>query len=124
MESRIILSPMLSPERLAEVDRQARTAFLIFGSTEDLAKEALFYKALGDPTRLRIIGLLLVSDICLCQLVELLGIPASTVTHHLQVLDRGGIIATKRDGKFSLYSIRAPHREMLRNVLNSLTSDF
>ena len=117
MESHPSLSPMLSPERLAEVERQSQASFFLLGSSDDLAKRALFYKALGDSTRLKIIALLLISELCLCQLVELLQIPTSTMTHHLQVLDRGAIIVAKRSGKFTLYAIREEHRETLLQAL-------
>lgn len=117
MESQQVLSPMLSPEKLAQVQKESRDSFPLLTSPEDLAKKALFYKALGDHTRLKIISLLLVSELCLCQLVELVEIPTSTMTHHLQVLDRGGVIATHRAGKFTLYAIHDHHREALLRAL-------
>lgn len=123
MESPQDLSPMLSPEKLAQVEEQFHQSFTLLNSPDDLAKQALFYKALGDSTRLKIIALLLTSELCLCQLVELTQIPTSTMTHHLQVLNRGGIITTNRVGKFTLYSIRAEHKDTLSQILGQNTKE-
>jgi DNA-binding transcriptional ArsR family regulator len=77
----------------------------ILNQDSDLQQLALFYKALGDETRLKIIGLLLVQDVCLCEIVEALQVPASTVNHHLRILERGGIREGRREGKFTIYSL-------------------
>lgn len=121
MESQPNLSPMLPPDTLAHIQKDAQDAYPILHSPEALAKQALYFKALGDPTRLKIVGLLLLSDICLCQLVEVLDIPTSTMTHHLQVLDRGGLIETHRAGKFTQYAIRESYRASLASALQGTT---
>ncbi len=110
-------SPMLSPAQLAEVKGQYEASFSLLHTPDDLANQAYFYKALGDSTRLKIIGLLLISELCLCQLVELTAVPTSTMTHHLQVLDRGGVIVTNRIGKFTIYTIRESKRAALIHSL-------
>ncbi|MDQ0195393.1 ArsR/SmtB family transcription factor [Paenibacillus wynnii] len=73
---------------------------------EDLVRnKALLFKALGDETRLKIIGILKIQESCLCELVSGLGIPSSTLTHHLQILERGGIIQSRKEKKFTIFSL-------------------
>lgn len=54
-------------------------------------------KALADPVRLRIAGLLAQRELCVCDLEALLGISQSMTSHHLAVLRRAGIVQARRD---------------------------
>ncbi|WP_233096222.1 helix-turn-helix transcriptional regulator [Alicyclobacillus sp. SO9] len=49
--------------------------------------------------------MLLVQNVCLCEIVEGLQIPTSTINHHLKILERGGVIKGRREGKFTVYSL-------------------
>ncbi|CQR48379.1 hypothetical protein BN1058_02747 [Paraliobacillus sp. PM-2] len=62
-----------------------------------------FYKALGDETRLRIIGMLLVDNLCMCEIVAGLDIPTSTISHHLKLLERGNVIRSQKEGRYTVY---------------------
>lgn len=68
-------------------------------------EKAAFFKALGDETRLRIIGMLNIQDLCLCEIVSGLDIPSSTISHHLQVLERGGVIHSRKEGKYTVFAL-------------------
>ena len=59
--------------------------------------EALF-KALADATRLRILGLLLTGEVCVCHIHESLRIPQPKASRHLAYLRRAGLVETRRDG--------------------------
>lgn len=48
----------------------------------------LLFKGFADPTRIRIVNLLVAGELCVCDLVELLGVPQSTVSRHLRYLHR------------------------------------
>ncbi|QSF42449.1 ArsR/SmtB family transcription factor [Paenibacillus tianjinensis] len=88
-----------------DVIKQSLTVLPVLNNEEGLRNKALLLKALGDETRLRIIGILKVQDSCLCELVSGLVIPASTLTHHLQILERGGVIQSRKEKKFTIFSI-------------------
>jgi ArsR family transcriptional regulator, lead/cadmium/zinc/bismuth-responsive transcriptional repressor len=92
-------------EEVEEVVRAAERTYPILTQDEQLEELALFHKALGDETRLKIVGMLLVQDVCLCEIVEGLRIPTSTINHHLKILERGGVIEGRREGKFTVYSL-------------------
>jgi ArsR family transcriptional regulator len=66
--------------------------------------EALF-KALGDATRLRILGLLLTGEVCVCDIHESLKIPQPKASRHLAYLRRAGLVVTRRDGLWIHYRL-------------------
>jgi ArsR family transcriptional regulator len=64
--------------------------------------ETLF-KALADATRLRILGLLLTGEVCVCHIHESLKIPQPKASRHLAYLRRVGLVETRRDGLWVHY---------------------
>jgi ArsR family transcriptional regulator, arsenate/arsenite/antimonite-responsive transcriptional repressor len=70
------------------------------------AMETLF-RALGDTTRLRILGLLLAGEVCVCDIHESLRIPQSKTSRHLAYLRRAGLVAARRDGLWIHYRLGA-----------------
>jgi len=69
-----------------------------------LAMESLF-KALADATRLRILGLLLTGEVCVCDIHESLKIPQSKASRHLAYLRRVGLVDTRREGLWIHYRL-------------------
>ena len=61
-------------------------------------QEAAVFKALGHPTRLRIVKALAGGEKCVCELQSLTGGSLSTVSRHLQVLRTAGVIESRREG--------------------------
>lgn len=85
--------------------------------------ECALFKALADPTRLRIVGLLARRDLCVCDLTEVLSLPQSTVSRHMAILKGAGIVSDTRQGKWVHYSLAAGSPiDELRGFLASLTS--
>jgi len=66
--------------------------------------EALF-KALADSTRLRILGLLLTGEVCVCDIHESLKIPQPKASRHLAYLRRAGLVETRREGLWVHYRL-------------------
>ena len=62
-----------------------------------------FFKALADATRLRILGLLLTGEVCVCHIHESLKIPQPKASRHLAYLRRVGLVDTRRDGLWIHY---------------------
>ena len=82
-------------------------------------KEILrFFKTLSDPTRLRIILLLLGKDLCVCELTFILKMSQSRVSHQLRILRDAGLVEDKRDGKWMIYGIPPAIRDTLRPLLD------
>jgi ArsR family transcriptional regulator len=66
--------------------------------------ESLF-KALADATRLRIVGLLLTGEVCVCDIHESLKIPQPKASRHLAYLRRSGLVETRREGLWIHYRL-------------------
>jgi ArsR family transcriptional regulator len=65
------------------------------------------FKALGDGTRLRVLRLLDEAELHVNELVEILELPQPTVSRHLAVLLRAGLVTRRRDGQWTFYSLNA-----------------
>jgi ArsR family transcriptional regulator, arsenate/arsenite/antimonite-responsive transcriptional repressor len=63
------------------------------------------FKALADSTRLRILGLLLAGEVCVCDIHESLKIPQSKASRHLAYLRKSGLVETRRDGLWVHYRL-------------------
>lgn len=62
-------------------------------------------KAAGDPTRARILKLLELSDLRVSDMVDILGLSQSTVSGHLSLLKRAGLISSRKTGRMAYYSL-------------------
>jgi ArsR family transcriptional regulator len=63
------------------------------------------FRALSDKTRLRILNLLLSGELCVCDLVSVLGIPQPTASRHLAYLRRAGLVTGRKDGVWCYYQL-------------------
>jgi ArsR family transcriptional regulator, arsenate/arsenite/antimonite-responsive transcriptional repressor len=79
------------------------------------------FQALADGTRLRILGLLLSGEVCVCNLHESLGEPQSKVSRHLAYLRRAGLVATRRDGLWVHYRLAEAADPVLAAILQAVT---
>jgi len=77
-----------------------------------LEKQVKIFKALGDPTRLKIVNLLSEKELCVCEIIPATGKSQPTTSSHLKVLYEAGIVKSRRDG-LSVY-----YRLADRKVLN------
>jgi ArsR family transcriptional regulator len=69
-------------------------------------EKARFFKALGDRTRLTIVGCLLKHDHCACDFSEIAGKDQTTISRHLKILLEAGILRYEKDGRYVVYSIK------------------
>jgi len=74
------------------------------------------FKALADSTRLRILGLLLTGEVCVCHIHESLKIPQPKASRHLAYLRRAGLVETRRDGLWVHYRFANPSDPVLKAV--------
>jgi len=64
-----------------------------------------FFKALGDPTRIKVIALLRKKEMCVSDLCTHFEMSQPTISHHLGILKNVGIVKARRDGKLIYYSL-------------------
>lgn len=74
-----------------------------------------FYKVFGDVTRVKILCVLFQSELCVCDLAEVLGMTQSAVSHQLRVLKQAKLVKNRRDGKIVYYSLADAH---IQSILN------
>ena len=77
-------------------------------------------KALGDPTRLKIISLLNIRGCCVCELVPIFGISQPAVSKHLSRLKTSGLVKETRRGMWVFYSLNKERLEQVGMSLNHL----
>jgi len=75
-------------------------------------------KLLSDFSRLRILLLLAGRELCVCQIMGVLGMSQPLVSRNLSLLHKGGFLDARRDGKMIFYMIRKRPRKMQRLLLN------
>ena len=82
----------------------------------------LFFAALADDTRLRLLNLMGETEVCVCYLVEIIGTNQPKISRHLAYLRRAGIVAARRDGIWSHYRIIIPEDEYAANAFRGIQS--
>jgi ArsR family transcriptional regulator len=77
-------------------------------SDEQAVATAEVFKALADPARVRIMNVLATSSepVCVCHLIEPLGLSQPTVSHHLKKLTDAGLLEREQRGKWAHFSLR------------------
>lgn len=77
----------------------------------------LLFRALADPTRLRLLNLIADREICVCYFVEILRTSQPKISRHLAYLRKAGIVAARRDGKWMHYRLAIPRGEVAARIL-------
>jgi ArsR family transcriptional regulator, arsenate/arsenite/antimonite-responsive transcriptional repressor len=80
----------------------------------------LFFQALADRTRLRLINLIGADEVCVCFFVEVIGVPQPKISRHLAYLRRAGLVSTRRDGKWMHYRLTEPKVERAARVFSEV----
>lgn len=68
----------------------------------------LFFAALADKTRLRLINLMSDDELCVCYFAEIIGTNQPKISRHLAYLKRAGLVSARRDGKWMHYRVTPP----------------
>lgn len=76
---------------------------------EELYDLAEFFKVFGDSTRIKIICALFQTEMCVCDLAELLGVTQSAISHQLKTLKVSRLVRFRREGKIVYYSLDDEH---------------
>jgi ArsR family transcriptional regulator, arsenate/arsenite/antimonite-responsive transcriptional repressor len=82
------------------------------------------FKGFADPTRIRILNLLAAGELCVCDIVDLLGLPQPTVSRHLAYLRRSDLVEVSREWKYAHYRLAEPAHAVHRNLINCVRTCF
>ncbi len=113
-------APVLSPRRRQPAGCCAAPAVTTVGS-DRAAELAAVAKALGDPTRLRIVDAVRAAApeaVCQCELIPLFGMSQPALAKHLKVLVEAGVLASARRGTWTYYYTRPEGLEGLTTWLS------
>jgi ArsR family transcriptional regulator len=78
-------------------------------------------RALADPTRLRILGLLTGGEVCVCDIHSALDVPQPTASRHLAYLRKSGLVDTRKEGLWVHYRLAELDDVVLRALVASVT---
>ena len=96
---------------------------MVKGKRKAPSVDAVF-RAFSDRTRLRILALLRRGETCVCDLVDVLGVPQPKVSRHLAYLRKAGLVTVRKDGLWCHYTLAEPRNEFHAKVLECLTCCF
>lgn len=86
----------------------------------DIKKATELFKALGDENRILILQLLSSGEKCACQLLKELQITQPTLSHHMKILCDSSLVVSRKEGKWSYYSISPKGACFAKETLNNL----
>lgn len=76
---------------------------------DDLYDLADFFKVFADSSRIKILYVLMCSEMCVCDIANTLGMSQSAISHQLRILKQQDLVKYRRDGKSVLYSLSDDH---------------
>ena len=76
---------------------------------DDLYDLAELFKVFGDSTRIRILYVLFESEMCVCDIAQLLNMTQSAISHQLRILKQSRLVKSRREGKAVFYALADDH---------------
>ena len=86
-----------------------RRALEMMPAEDQLYDLAELFKVFGDSTRIRILYVLFESEMCVCDIAQLLNLSQSAVSHQLRLLKQSRLVKSRREGKTVFYSLADDH---------------
>ena len=84
----------------------------------------VMFRAFSDRTRLRILHLLRGGELCVCDLVDVLGVPQPKISRHLAYLRRAGSVVARKDGLWCHYRLARPATRSIKSCWNAWRAVF
>lgn len=92
-------------------------------TAEDAERIAHVFKALGDPTRIRLLSLIAAADggeACICDLIDPVGLSQGTVSHHMKLLADAGFVTREQRGKWAYFALTEGALDAAADALRSV----
>jgi len=77
-------------------------------------------RTLSDPTRVRIVAALRNGELCVCELVDALGISQSSLSSHLQICRHAGVVTTRKESRWIYYSLSTRYGPLIERIFSEL----
>ncbi len=117
---RLICSGLVPSKGLNEYVAELRKTATDSVAPSVLERQSNLLKALGDETRLKMLWLLSLREMCVCELTVALCMTQPTVSHHLNILKNVGLLKDRKEGTWTFY--RAASHKVIKQVFAFLNS--
>jgi len=102
---RLIRSGICPGEDVSKYASELRQLVHEIADENTVKTQSRLFKALADTTRLKIMMLLDIREMCVCEIMVALGLTQPTASHHLGILEAVDLIKDRREGKWVFYSL-------------------
>ena len=102
---RLVKSGICPAEDVSNYASQLRQLVHGIADEKTVKTRSRLFKALADATRLKIMMLLDIREMCVCEIMVALGLTQPTASHHLGILESAGLTKDRREGKWVFYSL-------------------
>jgi len=103
--ARLVSSSICPAEDASKYAEELRELADKVANKASAKKESRFFKALADENRIRILKLLMLREMCVCEIMVALTLTQPTASHHLGILEKEGVIKRRKEGKWVYYAI-------------------
>ncbi|NWF87753.1 winged helix-turn-helix transcriptional regulator [Candidatus Bathyarchaeota archaeon] len=103
--NRLIKSGICPAEDASEYATELKQLAEKINEKNSIKRQSNFFKALADETRLKILRLLEVREMCVCEIMVALDLTQPTASHHLGLLENAGLVKDRKEGKWVFYSL-------------------
>jgi ArsR family transcriptional regulator len=104
--ARLVKSAICPAEDASKYAAELKHLVTQLSNEDEVKRKSRLFKALSDPTRLRILQLLSVREMCVCEIMVALDLTQPTASHHLSILERVNLVQDKHEGKWVFYSLK------------------
>jgi len=119
---RLVKSGLIPTENAQAFMRELRDLVEKVSDEETVKRESRIFKALSDPTRLKMIRLLSIREMCVCEIMAALDTTQPTASHHLNILEDAGLLKNRREGKWVFYALADQKIPSFISKMSSLSS--
>ncbi len=111
---RLVSSPICPAEDVSKYAKQLKELAEKVADSFLAKRESMFFKVLANENRIRMLKLLMLREMCVCELKVALNLTQPTTSHHLGILEKEDIIKKRKEGKWVYYSIA--NQRMLKKM--------
>jgi ArsR family transcriptional regulator len=100
---RLISSGMCTGEDVSNYTEELKKLTWEIIDERAIKHQSEIFKALADPIRLKVLKLLDVRELCVCEIMAAFNLTQPTASHHLNILERAGLIKSRKEGRWVFY---------------------
>jgi ArsR family transcriptional regulator len=109
---RLMKSGICPAEDVSKYSAELKQLIQEIADEKVIKTQSRLFKALADKTRLKILTLLSIREMCVCEVMVALDLTQPTASHHLGILEKANLVKSKREGKWVFYSL--PDKRVIR----------